>query len=143
MFGDSNSQIKLRAKQNSSFFLLHIHYIFKYSQIQNTGELCCSGTNAFINFWLLSSVLWHEERDTILKSLSYHTMLTTPPNIQHILGCFRSQFIFAGQDPKNLTAAATIENSTLWQRTPFSAQWQKLNCLPAWSNLKSSTGVIF
>ena len=35
--------------------------------------------------------------------------------------CFRSQFIFAGRDLQNLTAAARVKNSTLWQRTPFSA----------------------
>ena len=29
---------------------VHIQYTFKCSQIQNTGGLFCSGTNAFINF---------------------------------------------------------------------------------------------
>ena len=48
-------------------------------------------------------------------------MLTTPPNVQHISWCFRSQFIFAGQDPKNLTAATMVENLNYCQRTQFSA----------------------
>ena len=44
---------------------------------------------------------WHEERDTILKAYTNHTMLT-PPNAQCILWCLRSQSISAGRDPKNM-----------------------------------------
>ena len=42
-------------------------------------------------------------------------MLTTPPT-----WCFTSQFIFAGRDPKSLTAAATVENSTVCLHDPMS-----------------------
>ena len=60
------------------------------------------------------------ERHNSLKSfVSYYSNNTL--NIRHISWCFRSQFIFAGRDPKNLTVAAMVENSMLWQRTPFSA----------------------
>ena len=44
---------------------------------------------------------WHEERDTILKAYTNHTMLTLP-NVLCILWCLRSQFISAGRDPKNM-----------------------------------------
>ena len=36
-----------------------------------------------------------------------------PPKARRILWCLRSQFISTGRDQKNLTAAATVENSTL------------------------------
>ena len=39
-------------------------------------------------------------------------MLTPFQRTAHLV-VFRSQFIFAGRDPKNLTTAATVENSTL------------------------------
>ena len=86
-------------------------YNFTYTNTGNSGGLCCSGTNGFINF--LTSVLRHEARDTILTMLSI-------PNVRHISWCFRSQFIFAGRDPKNLTAAATPENSTVCLYGPMS-----------------------
>ena len=63
-------------------------------------------------------------------TVSYYASIT--PNVRHISWCFRSQFIFAGRDPKNLTAAATVENSTQWQRTQLSAcmvQSQFLNTM--------------
>ena len=42
------------------------------------------------------------------------TILCWPhPKVRCILSCLRYQFISAGRDPKNLTAAATVENSTL------------------------------
>ena len=41
-------------------------------------------------------------------------MLTTPPTFGNISWCFRSQFIFAGRDPKILTAAAKVENLTVF-----------------------------
>ena len=53
----------------------------------------------------------HKERDTILTMLTI--LSDSTPNVWHILWCLRSQFISAGQDPKNLTAAATVETSTL------------------------------
>ena len=69
--------------------MAHIHNILKYSQIQNTGgPRHCSGTNAFINF--LTSVLQHEERDTILTIL---TILSDPTNTLCILWCLRSLLV--------------------------------------------------
>ena len=40
------------------------------------------------------------------------------PNVRHISWCFRSQFVFAGWDPKNLTA--TTENSNICLHGPVS-----------------------
>ena len=73
----------------------------------------------FINF--LTSVIRHEERDTILKGLSQSYYANNTANVRHITLCFWSRFIFIVWDLQNLTAAATVENLTLWQRTPFSA----------------------
>ena len=88
-----------------------------------------------------TSVLPHEERDTIL-------IMLTIPNARHISWCFRSQFIFSGRNPQNLTAAATVENSNLWQRSPSSAPMaatQLSGCMvqsqpsTAWSDFNFST----
>ena len=106
--------------------------------IKYTGELHCSNTNRFFD----------TRRETILKSLPYHTMLTSSPNVRLISWSFRSQFIFAGRVPKNLTATATVENSTLGQRNPFSApiaESQLSACMvksqtsTAWSDFNFST----
>ena len=87
-----------------------------------------------------------------LRVFPNHTMLTSPPNVRHILWCFRSQFIFAGRDPKNLTIAATVGNSTQWQRTQFSTpmaetqlsacmvQYQILNCMVGLQLLNTMVG---
>ena len=75
-------------------------------------------------YYLLTSVLRHEERDTIL------TMLTIP-NARHISRCLRSQFISVGRDPE-------ISTLRFNGRIPnYSTPWQKLNSLPPWSNLNS------
>ena len=56
-------------------------YKFKYREIHNTltGELTVDQIRTFINFLTSefgSSTRGERERDTILKSLLYHTMLT-------------------------------------------------------------------
>ena len=74
-----------------------------------------SNERFIINFWLR---FFDTRKETILKSLSYSYYANPTPNVRHISWCLRSQFIFAGPDPKNLT---TVEYSTLWQKNPFSA----------------------
>ena len=55
---------------------IQIHIQSNTNTIQaKTGGLCCSRTNAFINF--LTAVLRHEERDTIFTMLNI-------PNARHI-----------------------------------------------------------
>ena len=79
------------------------------------------------------------ERDTILKSLSYHTMLTPPPT----LGTFRGVLDLnssSGRDSKNLTTATTVENSTLWQRTQFSAPMVEAQLSAGMVQCQPSTG---
>ena len=89
-------------------------YKFKYREIHNTltGELIVVHVRTFIN--LLTSEFGSStrgERHTILKSLSYHTMLKkTNSNARHISWGFRSPFIFAGWDPKNLTVCRNGRN---------------------------------
>ena len=48
-----------------------------------------------------------------------------------------SQFIFAGRDLKNITAATTVETQLYGRELHSLPQWQKLNCLPAWSTVNS------
>ena len=55
------------------------------------------------------------------------------PNVRHISRCLRSPFIFAGRDPKNLTASSTVENST---RCP---NGRELNFLPFMVQYQLST----
>ena len=70
----------------------------------------------FINFWLR---FFDTSRDTILKSfVSYNANNT--PNVWNISWCFGSQFIFAGQNPKDLTATAMVENSIVCLHGPMS-----------------------
>ena len=55
-----------------------IHVNTKHNrQTQIHRRLSCSGTNALINFWLH---FFDTRRETILKGLSYHTMLITSLN---------------------------------------------------------------
>ena len=63
-------------------------------------------------------------------------MLTTPPMFGRFR-CVCSQFIFADQDPKNLTAAVTVETQLYGRELHSLPQWQKLTCLPAWSTVNS------
>ena len=84
-------------------------------QIQGNTKhrwLRCSGTNTFINLWLH---FFNTRRETILKSLSYHTMLTTPQRLAHLV--VQSQFLNTIVGPQLLN----IMVGTSWQRTPFSA----------------------
>ena len=79
-------------------------YTFKYRKIRNTltDEITVVQERTFINF--LTSEFGSStrgEKDTILKSLSYHTMLRKLKTLGHISWSFRSPFIFAGRDPKN------------------------------------------
>ena len=70
-----------------------------------------SGTNTFINFWLL--VYGDTRRETqFLKVFSTHTLLTIlsdhPPH-----GASRHVKISDSRDPKNPTTCSMVENSTL------------------------------
>ena len=60
----------------------------KHRWTQIHSRLRCSGTNSFINFWLW---FFDTRRETILKSLSFHTMLTTPQRSAHLV--VQSQFL--------------------------------------------------
>ena len=75
------------------------HTIQIHVQLQNTCGYCCSGMNAFINF--LTSVLRHEERDTIL------TMLTPSWRDAHLVVIK----ISVGRDPKIPTEFFNGRNS--------------------------------
>ena len=92
--------------------------MYKCRPTQIHRRLRGSGTHRLLTSEFCSST--RKERQ-FLRVFRNHTMLTTSLDVRHISCCFRSQLIFAGRDPKNLTATATVENSTLWLRTPFSA----------------------
>ena len=127
-------------------YVTYIHYIFKYKYIckhntntnagGNRRTFFCSGTNGFIDFWVR---FFDMRRETILKRLLQSYYANNTPNVRSISWCFRSQFIFASRDPQNLTTAVTVENSTIWQRTPFSVPIVEAQSLPAWSNINFST----
>ena len=107
--------------------------IHRWKQIHR--QLYCSGTNAFINFWLR---FFDTRRETILKSLSYHTMLTTPPNARHISW---SNFNFSTpwSDP-NFSTSLSDPTSHHHGRTPTSTvcHWgRQPNCLPTPSKVIS------
>ena len=78
---------------------------------QKPAGRCCFRYERFINF--LTSDLWHEERDTIL------TMLTSPPRAAHLV-VFTISIHLRRSRPESLTAASTLENSTLWLHGPIS-----------------------
>ena len=86
-----------------------------------TGD-SCSGTNGF----LISSLWFFDTRreTQFLKVFCNHTMLTpyylTPMfGMSHGVLVLNSSLLVGIR--KNLTAAATVENSAQWQRTQFSA----------------------
>ena len=81
--------------------VLQIHIHIQSNTNADTGRLSCFRHKRF--YWLLTSVHWHEERDTIL------TMLTIP-NAAHLV-VFK---ISVGRDPKTPTASSTVENSILY-----------------------------
>ena len=73
-------------------------------------------------YWLLSSVLRHEERDTIL------TMLTIP-NARRILWCLRSLSVEICKTPTTCLNGRELNS--------LCPTGRELNCLPAWSNVNS------
>ena len=77
----------------------------------------CRYERFIINIWLW---FFDMRRETILKCLSLLYYANNTHNVRHISWCFRSQFIFASRDPKNLTAAVTAENSTVCLHRPMS-----------------------
>ena len=89
----------------------------------------------FINFWLR---FFDTRRETILKSLSWSYYANNTPNVRHISWCFRSQFIFAGRDSKNLTTAARAKNSTASKiQCQPSTPWSDFNFSTPWSDTTS------
>ena len=117
-----------------SITTVHIHIQNTIGRLKYTGGLCCLGTNGFIKF--LTSVFPHEERDTILKSLSYHTMLNNtttlgtsrgPISISPHLGrspsshhhC-RAQLLTIMVGPQLQPSASMVDNPTVWLHAPRS-----------------------
>ena len=97
-------------------------YMYKFRRTQIHRQLRCSGTNVLS---LTSWIRFFDKRiETILKSLSYHTMLTTPQLSAHFQ--VQSQFL-------NTMVGTQHYGSELHSLS----QLQKLNCLPAWSTVNS------
>ena len=93
---------------NSIIYLLYNHNYnsnTKHTQMQNTGGLCCSDTNAFINFWLR---FFDTRRETqFLPCWPYYA---DPTNARRILWCLRSLSVEIRKTQLHLS---TAENSTL------------------------------
>ena len=77
----------------------------------------CSSTNALINFWVR---FFDMRRETILKSLSYHIMLMTPPTF----GTSRGPISISQHHGRNSTSTVCLNS-----REP--------NCLFTWSKVNS------
>ena len=90
-----------------------------------------SSRNHLFNY--LTLVLRQEERDTILKSLSSHTMLITPQHSAHLV--VQSQFLNTMVGPNF---------STPWSDPNFSPSWSELNfnCLPQWQTTQLSAYMV-
>ena len=100
--------------------MAHIHYIFKYSQIQNTGGFCCSGTNVLLTF-VFSSSTWGERHN------SYNANhLSDPTNVQCIPRYLRSLSVEICK-----TTTTYLNGRELNSLCPSG---RDLNYLPAWSN---------
>ena len=104
--------------------IVYISELHNTNTIQaKTGGLCCSGTNAFINFF--TSVHRHKERDTIL------TMLTPPQRAVHLV-MVKSLLV---EIRKTQLHASTVENSNLCPNG------RDLNYLPPCFNVNSQVTV--
>ena len=99
---------------------IHIQLQMLIQTQANTGGLCFR-YERFINF--LKSAHCNMRRETRFLLCWPH------PNARRILWCLRSQFISAGWDPKNLTTAVMVENSTLCLngRNSTLSPWSNLN----------------
>ena len=87
-----------------------------HMQTTNTqAGLCCSAMNGLLTSDFGSSTRGERHNFYYANHLQRSAHLVV----------FRSQFIFAGRDLKNLTATATVENLTQWQRTQFSIYMAK------------------
>ena len=93
----------------------------KYNRMQiqntktNTGRLSCSGKNGFINFWL-----WFFDTRRETQFLLCWPYYLNPPT-------------------RGASLSVEIRKTQLnlhWSKSNLNF-WQKLNCLPPWSNLKS------
>ena len=94
-------------------------------QIQGNTKLRrlrCSGTNAFINFWLH---FFDARRETILKSLSTDTILITPQRSAHLV--VQYQFLNTMVGPQLLNIIVHPNFSTLWSDSSFSPSSSELN----------------
>ena len=112
-----------------------VYYTYTYRNIGKCqGELCRSGTNGFINFWLR---FFDTRRETqFLKVFRNHTMLIPSWRAAH-LAMFK---ISVGRDPKNPTQSSMvkIQLSSLCpniRNSVLCLNDRELICLPAWSNV--------
>ena len=106
---------------------------------KNTGEYNIQA-DSFVQAWthLLTSVRWHEERETILKSLSYHTMLTTPQRSAHLV--VQSQFLnpmFGTQLSSSMAETRPSGSNLKIPTSTVCLNSRESNCLPTWSKVNS------
>ena len=103
----------------------------KHRRTQIHRRLRCSGTNRLLISDFGSST--RGERDTIRKSLSYHTMLTTPQRSAHLV--IQSQFLHTMVGPQLLNTMAGTQLNLFSKYSKFSAHlfWastlQFISCL--------------
>ena len=84
----SHNQIQANTNASGLKYTGENKYTGRTQVDTNTGGLHCSATNVLFITWLR---FFDKRRETILKSLSYHRMLTTPQRSVHVVD--QSQFL--------------------------------------------------
>ena len=109
---------------------VHIH-------MQKQRRLRCSGTSAFINFWLH---FFDIRRERQFLSLSYHTMLTTPKRSAHLV--VQSQLLNTVVGAQLQLSASMADNPNLCLHSPKSSLSKSSNSqdhrFRAWCHSHSS-----
>ena len=112
--------------------------MYKCKRTQIHRPLCCSGTNILL--WTSDFGSSTRGERQFLKVFRNYTMLTTPSTFSASRGV-----LDLNSSSKKLNRCCNGRNSTLWQRTQFSAcmlQSQILNCLPQWQRTQLSAHMV-
>ena len=117
------------------------HKRYTYAKTQqadsNTQATPLIRHERLLTSWLLSSGFRYEERETQFLKVFRIILCSQNSNARHISWSFRSPFIFAGRDPKNLTVCLNSRNPK------FSTPWSELKfyCPSTWlKSTSNSTG---
>ena len=108
--------------------------IFKYSQIQNTGELRCSGTNVLLISDFSSSTRGERQFLQVFRII----LCKQHPNARHI-SWSNLNFSTPWSDPNFSTSLSDHNFSTTWSDPNFSTSLSDHNFSTPWSDPNFST----